>query len=182
MSRLGKVPITLPEGVEVSLDQQPYVKVKGPKGELEFKYHKLISVRREDGQLWGDRNEESREGKAQQGLVHRSIKNMITGVTEGFRKQLEIVGVGYRAALEGKELVLSLGYSHPVRYQIPEDININVERNVVITVEGIDKQKVGQTAAEIRSLKKPDSYKGKGIRYSGEQIKLKPGKAADMHI
>jgi len=178
MSRLGKVPIVLPDGVEVAMAEPRIMKVKGPRGELELRYHHLVGVRRQDGRLWVDRNEDSREGKAQQGLVHRLLSNMITGVTKGFQKQLEIVGVGYRAAVEGKELVLALGYSHPVRYQIPEGIKISVERNTLITVEGIDKQKVGQTAAEIRKFRKPDSYKGKGIRYLGEKVRLKPGKAA----
>jgi len=177
MSRMGKVPIVPPKGINVTFDDGN-VTVKGPKGELSLKYSDLVNLRKEKDEIWVDRVNDDRNSKAQQGLVHRMMSNMITGVGEGFKKQLEIVGVGYRAAVEGKNLVLTLGYSHPVNYGIPEDIKISVDKNTVIIVEGIDKQRVGQVAAEIRAWRKPDSYKGKGIRYAGEHVRLKPGKAA----
>jgi len=178
MSRMGKVPIVQPDGVTVTLIDPNGVTVKGPKGELGLKFSPLVNLRREDSKFWVDRVTESRRAKAQQGLVHKLINNMITGVTVGFKKELEIIGVGYRAAIEGKELVMTLGYSHPVSYAVPPDVQIKVDKNTLIMVEGIDKQRVGQVAAEIRAWRKPDSYKGKGIRYVGEYVRIKPGKAA----
>jgi len=177
MSRMGKVPLVPPDGVTVKVDDKGHLTIKGPKGELSLDFSLLIKVRQEDGKFWIDRLRESRKAKAQQGLVHRLFSNMITGVTKGFRKELEIVGVGYRAAVEGKELVLSLGYTNPVHYAIADDVKVSVDKQI-IAVEGIDKQRVGQVAAEIRKWRKPDNYKGKGIRYVGERVKIKPGKAA----
>lgn len=177
MSRMGKIPIVPPTGVTVNIDKGA-VKVKGPKGELSYQSTNLISLRRDGDNIWVDRASEQKNSKAHQGLAHRLISNMITGVTDGFKKQLSIVGVGYKAAVEGNELVLALGFSHPVKYSIPADIKISVEKNTMIAVEGTDKQRVGQVAAEIRKLRKPDNYKGKGIRYIDEHVRIKPGKSA----
>ncbi len=178
MSRMGKVPIIPTDGATVTLSAANSLNVKGPKGELSLNFSPLVKIRQENEKFWVDRLAESRRAKAQQGLVHRLLSNMIAGVTKGFKKELEIVGVGYRAAVEDKELVMTLGYSQPVRYPISPDIKISVDKNTIITVEGIDKQRVGQVAAEIRAWRKPDTYKGKGIRYVGEYVRTKPGKAA----
>jgi len=178
MSRMGKVPIAPPAGVTVSLSDEGRIGVKGPKGELSANCSSLINVRKDGDKIWVDRADDEKKTRALQGLTHRLITNMITGVTKGFQKELEIVGVGYRAAVEGKDLVLSLGFSHPVRYPIAPDIRIKVDKQTIIIVEGIDKQRVGQVAAEIKKFRKPDAYKGKGIRYVGEHIRIKPGKAA----
>jgi len=178
MSRMGKIPIVPPAGVTVTLGDLGRISVKGPKGELNMNCSPLINVRKEADKIWIDRVNEEKKTRAQQGLVHRLLSNMIAGVTTGFKKELEIIGVGYRAAVEGKELVLSLGLSHPVRYPIDPGIQIKVDKQTIITVEGIDKQRVGQVAAEIRAFRKPDAYKGKGIRYVGEHVRIKPGKAA----
>ena len=176
MSRMGKVPIIQPDGVTVTLTGPNHVAVKGPKGELGLKFSPLVNFRREDNKFWVDRVGESRRAKAQQGLVHKLVNNMITGVTVGFKKELEIIGVGYRAAIEGKELVMTLGYSHPVRYAVPPDVQIKVDKNTLIMVEGIDKQRVGQTAAEIRAFRPPEPYKGKGVRYTDEYVVRKEAK------
>jgi|SRR3989344_3159622 len=177
MSRIGKQPIVIPEGVEVK-QQDGTVIVKGPKGELSQKLHSNISIEQKDGKvLVLVKNKEEKSDQALWGLFRRLIFNMVSGVTAGFSKQLEVNGVGYRATVAGKTLNLQLGYSHPVNYKFPEGIEIIVEKNL-ITVSGADKQVVGQTAAEIRALRKPEPYKGKGIKYIDEVIRRKVGKAA----
>lgn len=175
MSRIGKRPIPIPQGVEVKIDGA-LVEVRGPKGTLSHEVPPEIEVGVSDGQIWVRRKDESRRAKALHGLNRTLIANMVEGVTKGFEKKLEIVGVGYRAALEGKALKLTLGYSHPVIYPTPEGIEISVDNPTSITVRGIDKQRVGQVAAEIRALRPPEPYKGKGIRYAGEEIRRKAGK------
>lgn len=175
MSRIGRKPIPIPQGVQVRIERD-LVEVKGPKGVLSHRIPPEIEVSVEDGEIRVRRKVENKRGKSLHGLTRSLIANMVQGVTEGFEKRLEIVGVGYRAQLEGKALRLSLGYSHPVIYSIPEGIEIQVPQPTKIVVRGIDKQKVGQVAAEIRALKKPDAYKGKGIRYEGEVVRLKAGK------
>ncbi len=175
MSRIGRKPIPIPQGVEVKVEGEQ-VLVKGPKGALSQKIPFEIEVKVLDGEVKVDRKVETRRARALHGLMRSLIANMVQGVTQGFEKRLEIVGVGYRAQLEGRTLRLALGYSHPVLYPIPEGIEIEVPQPTKIVVKGIDKQKVGQVAAEIRALREPDSYKGKGIRYEGEVVRLKVGK------
>jgi len=177
MSRVGKRPITIPEGVKIQLKGDS-LRVQGPKGSLEHRIPKGIKVEVEDGKIRVLRQSDRRQHKSLHGLTRSLVSNMVTGVTEGFKKSLEIVGVGYRAEVKGKVLNLVLGYSHPINYPIPEGISIGVERNVLITVEGIDKQIVGQIAAEIRSFRKPEPYKGKGVRYVGERVRKKVGKGS----
>lgn len=175
MSRIGRKPIPIPQGVEVKLEGEQ-VMVKGPKGVLSQRVLPEIEVKVLDGEVRVERKVETRRARALHGLMRSLIANMVHGVTQGFEKRLEIVGVGYRAQLEGRTLRLALGYSHPVLYPIPEGIDIEVPQPTKIVVKGIDKQKVGQVAAEIRALREPDSYKGKGIRYEGEVVRLKVGK------
>ena len=175
MSRIGKKPVAVPQGVTVSIDGQT-VSVKGPKGELQTKLVDLVSVKLEDGQVIVTPRNETRQARSAWGLCRTLVANLITGVTEGFTKTLEITGVGYRAAVEGKGLKLNLGYSHDVIYDIPDGITITTPRPTQIVVAGIDKQRVGQVAAEIREWRKPEPYKGKGIRYEGEYIFRKEGK------
>lgn len=177
MSRIGRQPIPIPSGVEVDLEGE-VLKVKGPRGSLEHRIPKSLKVEIQQGSIRLLRESDHRQVRALHGLTRTLVANMITGVTQGFRKSLEIVGVGYRAEVVDGVLQMSLGFSHPVRYPIPEGISITVDRNVIITVEGIDKQKVGQVAAEIRDFKRPDVYKGKGIRYVGEQVRKKVGKGS----
>jgi large subunit ribosomal protein L6 len=175
MSRIGKAPIELPQGVEVQIDGG-VVRVKGPKGELSQRIRPEAEVRLEDGQLLVTRKAESQQHRAYHGLTRALVANMVEGVSTGFRKALEIVGVGYRAEKKGDALVLTVGYSHEVRYPEPEGITITTPAPTQIVVEGIDKQKVGQVAAELRSVRPPEPYKGKGIRYKGEQVRRKAGK------
>ncbi len=175
MSRIGKLPIAIPDGVQVSVDDRS-VKVKGPKGELSHRIPTQISAVLEDGHLVVGRANESRQSRALHGLNRSLIANMVEGVVNGFDRTLEIVGVGYRAELKGRNLTLSLGYSHPVIFQAPPDVDLEVDGGNRITVRGIDKQLVGQVAAVIRSFKKPEPYKGKGIRYDNEQVRRKAGK------
>jgi large subunit ribosomal protein L6 len=163
--------------VEVHLEGE-VLRVKGPRGVLEHRIPRNIRVEVDGGLIRIDRENEQRQVRALHGLTRTLVANMVTGVTDGFRKALEVVGVGYRAEVAGGVLQMSLGYSHPVRYQIPEGISVTVERNVIITVEGIDKQRVGQVAAEIRSSRRPDVYKGKGVRYVGEKVRKKVGKGS----
>lgn len=178
MSRIGKTPITIPSGVEISVSGST-VAVKGPKGTLNHELPEQISVSQEDGTLTLDRANDDRESKALHGLTRSLINNMVEGVSEGFKKELEIVGVGYRCQAKGKDaLEFQLGFSHPVNVKAPEGIEFEVPQQTQIIVSGIDKQVVGQVAAEIRALKKPEPYKGKGIRYAGEHIIRKAGKAA----
>jgi large subunit ribosomal protein L6 len=177
MSRIGKKPVQIPAGVTVTLDGTT-VSVKGSKGELTRTFSDLVSITQEGDVLNVARVDESKESNAQQGLVRTLVHNMVVGVSEGFEKKLELTGVGYRAALKGKDLDLSLGYSHPVIFACPENISFEVPDNTHITVKGISKEQVGQVAAEIREKRPPEPYKGKGIHYEGEHIRRKLGKAA----
>ncbi len=177
MSRIGKKPVLVPAGVTVTVDNTT-VTVKGPKGELTRTFSELISIKEEGEELLVVRNDDTTDSNAQQGLTRTLLHNMVVGVSEGFEKKLELTGVGYRATLKGKDLDLSLGYSHPVIYPAPENISFFVPDNTHITVQGISKEQVGQVAAEIRMKRPPEPYKGKGIHYEGEHIRRKLGKAA----
>jgi large subunit ribosomal protein L6 len=177
MSRVGQAPIRIPDGVEVSITART-VRVKGPKGELERVLPDEISAETVDGEVRVARAKESREVRALHGLARSLISNMVIGVTEGFEKRLEIHGVGYRAAKQGNGLELAVGFSHSVRKAAPPGIEFEVPAPTRITVRGIDKELVGQVAAEIRAIRKPEPYKAKGIRYEGEYIRRKAGKAA----
>ena len=177
MSRIGKNPIPIPSGVTVKIDGTSSV-VKGPKGEHTHHIPEGLSYEEKDGQLEITRPDDSKTMRARHGLVRALIANQVHGVTEGFTKELEIIGVGYRAAVKGKVLDLQLQFSHPLEYPIPEGITIECPEPTKIVVSGMDKQRVGQVAAEIRSFRKPEPYKGKGIRYAGEHIVRKAGKAA----
>jgi large subunit ribosomal protein L6 len=178
MSRIGKKPIELPKGVEVKQDGNA-VNIKGPKGTLTTSLIPGITVKVENNVVQFTRANEEQKSRAFHGLVRALVANNVRGVSEGFKRELDIVGVGYRAEVKGKEVVFQLGYSHPVRFPIPQGIEVTVDaKSGHIVVTGIDKQKVGQTAAEIRSLREPDPYKGKGIKYSDEVIRRKAGKAA----
>ncbi len=177
MSRIGLKPIELPAGVEVEVDGNNLVTVKGPKGELQEQISSLINIEVSDGELRVSRAADSREERSQHGLARTLIANMVTGVTDGFEKKLQLEGVGYRAEKQGSKLVMSLGYSHPVEMEDPEGITTEVPSATEIVVKGIDKVLVGNYAADIRSWRKPEPYKGKGIRYSGEVIRRKEGKA-----
>jgi large subunit ribosomal protein L6 len=178
MSRIGKKPIELPKGVEVKQEGNA-VTIKGPKGSLSTTLVAGIGVKVEKNVLQFTRGDEEGKTRAFHGLMRALVANNVRGVSEGFKRELDIVGVGYRAEVKGKEVVFQLGYSHPVRFSIPQGIDITVDaKSGHIVVSGIDKQKVGQTAAEIRSLREPDPYKGKGIKYSDEVIRRKAGKAA----
>ncbi|MDY2787833.1 MAG: 50S ribosomal protein L6 [Atopobium sp.] len=177
MSRIGKKPVQIPSGVTVTVDGSK-VSVKGSKGELSRTFSELVSIAQEGEEILVSRVDDSTESNAQQGLVRTLINNMVIGVSAGFEKQLELTGVGYRAALKGKDLELSLGYSHPVPYAAPEGITFEVPDNTHINVKGISKEQVGQVAAEIRAKRAPEPYKGKGIHYVGEHIRRKLGKAA----
>jgi large subunit ribosomal protein L6 len=177
MSRIGKQPITIPSGVEVTLDGN-HVTVKGPKGTLEHDVPESIAIAREGDDLVVTRPDDERENRSLHGLTRTLVANMVQGVTGGFTKELEIVGVGYRAEAQGpSSLRLALGYSHPVLVQAPDGITFDVPTPTRIVVKGIDKEKVGQTAADIRALRKPEPYKGKGVKYAGEKILRKAGKA-----
>ena len=177
MSRIGKKPVQIPAGVEVAVDGS-HVTVKGPQGQLELDVYNKLDVTVEDGVLIVSRPDDERETRARHGLTRALIQNMVTGVSEGYTKQLELAGVGYRVQLKGKNLEMSLGYSHPVLYDAPEGITFEVPDNTHINVKGINKQQVGQVAAEIRGKRPPEPYKGKGIHYVGEHIRRKLGKAA----
>jgi large subunit ribosomal protein L6 len=176
MSRIGRMPIGVPSGVDVSIDGSEVV-VTGPKGTLRHMVAAPIEVSKNDGVITVTRPNDEGQVRALHGLSRTLIANMITGVTEGYRKTLEIVGVGYRVTAKGKDLEFSLGYSHPVPVVPPEGITFRVEAPTRFVVEGIDKQQVGEVAANIRKLRKPDPYKGKGVRYQGEQVRRKVGKA-----
>jgi large subunit ribosomal protein L6 len=177
MSRIGKMPVTIPAGVDLNISGA-HVEVKGPKGSLTHELPELVSVRTEDGRALVERADDTREARALHGLTRALLQNMVTGVSDGFRKQLDIVGVGYRATAKGPtSLELQLGYSHPIAVEAPDGITFEVPAQNQIHVVGIDKQKVGQVAAEIRQLRKPEPYKGKGIKYAGERILRKAGKS-----
>lgn len=177
MSRVGLAPITIPAGVDVSIGTGK-ISVKGPKGQLERAFPEEISVEQTDGELRVSRSKDSREVKALHGLFRSLIANMVEGVTNGYEKKLEIHGVGYRVAKQGNDLEFSVGFSHTVKKTAPSGIEFDVPQPTRITVKGIDKELVGQVAAEIRAIKKPEPYKAKGIRYEGEHIRRKGGKAA----
>ena len=177
MSRIGRTPINIPNGVEVKIEDGNVVTVKGPKGQLTKKFHPELDIKIEDNQIKVERPNDTAFMRAIHGTTRALLNNMVKGVSEGFTVELEIYGIGYRANMKGKTLELQLGYSHPVIYEPPEDIQITVEGQNIIKVSGIDKEKVGQVAATIRDFRRPDPYKGKGVRYRGEQLKLKPGKS-----
>jgi large subunit ribosomal protein L6 len=176
MSRIGKRPIAIPAGVEVTLDGQD-VRVKGPRGELSRRLHRDVIVRREDGMVVVERPSDGPEHRSLHGLSRTLVANMVEGVTTGFTKILEIVGVGYRAETKPFGLTLALGYSHPIDYKAPEGITLRAVNPTTVEVSGTDKEVVGQVAAEIRSLRPPEPYKGKGVKYQGEVIRRKAGKA-----
>ncbi len=175
MSRVGKLPIAIPSGVTITLDPST-IKVAGSKGELSTPQLDGITVAQVDGQIVVSRANDEPKVRAKHGLIRALINNMVVGVTEGYSKKLELNGVGYRVAAQGTDLKLNLGFSHDVMYKVPQGVQVLVEQNNM-TVSGIDKQQVGQVAAEIRSLKKPEPYKGKGIKYAGERILRKSGKS-----
>jgi len=177
MSRIGKLPVTVPSGVDVNVDGQA-VTVKGPKGSLSHVVSEPLTIERaDDGSVAVVRPDDERLSKSLHGLTRTLIANMVTGVTTGYEKQLEIVGVGYRVQAKGKNLEFSVGYSHAVLVEPPEGISFVVESPTKFAVQGIDKQQVGQVAANIRKIRKPEPYKGKGIRYAGEHVRRKVGKA-----
>jgi large subunit ribosomal protein L6 len=176
MSRIGKLPVAVPSGVEVTIDGQ-HISVKGPKGTLEHIIAEPITVDRDDdGTLLVKRPNDERTSKALHGLTRTLVNNLVVGVTAGYEKKLEIHGVGYRVAAKGSDLEFALGYSHPVKIEAPDGITFKVESPTRFSVSGIDKQKVGQISAVIRKLRRPDPYKGKGLRYEGEKIRRKVGK------
>ncbi|MEO3385984.1 50S ribosomal protein L6 [Mesorhizobium sp. CAU 1741] len=175
MSRIGKKPVPVPQGVTADVSGQT-VTAKGPKGELKFVVNDEVLVKLEDGEISVTPRDESKEARSKWGMSRTQIENILRGVKDGFEKKLEINGVGYRAALQGKNLQLALGFSHDVVYQTPEGISITVPKPTEIVVNGIDKQAVGQVAAEIRKYRGPEPYKGKGVKYAGERIVRKEGK------
>jgi large subunit ribosomal protein L6 len=186
MSRIGRTPITVPPKVQVNWNENNFVTVKGPKGELSYQVPPELTLQMENGVLTVSRPSDSKPHKAMHGLYRTLINNMVVGVTNGYKKDLEIHGVGYRAAKVGDNLVIQVGYSHPVEVQPPAGITLNVEgvdaatKATKVSVSGIDKQLVGEVAAQIRSIRKPEPYKGKGIRYAGEAIRRKAGKAGKV--
>ncbi len=175
MSRVAKNPVTVPKGVEVNISADA-VSVKGPKGQLSFTVHPLVKVRQQDDTLHFEANATSKFARALSGTMRSVVDNMVNGVSKGFEKKLTIVGVGYRAAVQGKNLNLTAGFSHPVAYAVPEGITIETPSQTEIVVTGVDKQKVGQVAAEIRAYRPPEPYKGKGIRYADEHVARKEAK------
>jgi large subunit ribosomal protein L6 len=179
MSRVGRLPIVIPSGVDVDVSDH-HVVVRGPKGTLERDIAPLLSVVREDGQLRVERPSEDKRARELHGLTRTLINNMIVGVTEGYRRGLEIQGVGYRAQLVGTRLQLNLGYSHPIEIDPPEGIAFEVENPTRLAVTGIDKELVGRVAAKVRACRKPEPYKGKGVRYAGEVVRRKAGKAGKV--
>jgi large subunit ribosomal protein L6 len=179
MSRIGRLPIAVPSSVDVTIDG-PQVTVKGPKGTLSRRLHPDMTVSREDANLVVSRPTEQKTHKQLHGLTRTLVNNMVVGVTDGYRKGLEITGVGYRATLNGRKLTLNLGYSHPIEIEPPEGISFEVENPTRLAVIGIDKELVGQVAAQVRATRKPEPYKGKGVRYAGEQVRRKAGKAGKI--
>ncbi|GAB4383054.1 MAG: 50S ribosomal protein L6 [Elainellaceae cyanobacterium] len=176
MSRIGKRPISLPDKVTVTIDGQ-HVAVKGPKGELSRTLPREVEVVQENGTLLVNRRDESRVARQRHGLCRTLVANMVEGVSKGFQKRLEIQGVGYRAQVQGRNLNLNVGYSHPVQIEPPEGVQLTVENNTNVIVAGIDKEIVGNISARIRAVRPPEPYKGKGIRYAGEVVRRKAGKA-----
>jgi large subunit ribosomal protein L6 len=179
MSRIGRLPITVPSSVDVTIDGRQLT-VKGPKGTLSRSLHPDITVSREDDNLVVTRPTEQKTHKQLHGLTRTLVNNMVLGVTDGYRKGLEITGVGYRATLNGRKLTLNLGYSHPIEIEPPDGISFEVENPTRLAVVGIDKELVGQIAAQVRSTRKPEPYKGKGVRYAGEVVRRKAGKAGKI--
>jgi len=181
MSRIGKSPVNIPSGVNVKLDGN-IITVKGSKGELTQEIESCVSIAIEDNQVTLSRESESPAHRAKHGLYRALLNNMVVGVSEGYKKELEIIGVGYRATATGQMLELALGYSHPIVFELPKEIKVSADtqkgKAPIVTLESIDKQLLGQVAAKIRSLRKPEPYKGKGVRYLGEEIRRKAGKAA----
>ena len=178
MSRIGNKAITIPAGVEINIGSGNEVTVKGPKGTLTKTFSPLMDIKMDDGILTVERPNEEKHTKQLHGTTRALLNAMVVGVNEGFTKQLKIVGIGYRAALAGNKLTLNVGYSHPVDFEIPSDIKVEVPDERTITISGIDKQHVGQFAAVVRATKKPEPYGGKGIRYEDEQVRRKEGKTA----
>ncbi len=178
MSRIGKLPVEIPDGVTVEVKPGNNVVVKGPKGTLEFTFNPKLTIKVEGNKVVVERPTDEKQMRALHGTTRALINNMVIGVSKGFEKVLEVKGLGYRAFVKGNTLELHLGFSHPVLYSIPEGISIEVDRENNIFIRGIDKQKVGQVAAEIRSFRPPEPYKGKGIRYRGEKVLMKAGKSA----
>lgn len=176
MSRIGKLPVSVPAGVTITVKDGNVVTVKGPKGELTQQLSKEMIIEQEDGKLTVKRPSDSKQHRALHGLTRTLINNMVVGTTAGFTKNLEIVGVGYRAQMQGSKLVLNLGYSHPVEFESTSDIKFETPAPTKIIVSGIDKQKVGQVAADIRAVRSPEPYKGKGVRYENEVVRRKEGK------
>ncbi|MFP5331876.1 MAG: 50S ribosomal protein L6 [Acidimicrobiia bacterium] len=176
MSRVGKMPVEVPSGVDLKIEGNT-VSVKGPKGELSREFHERVTLTVEDGVVTVSRANDERESRALHGLSRALLANMVTGVSAGYRRELEIVGVGYRAALKGSDLEMQLGFSHPVTVQAPEGITFEVPEPTKVAVIGIDKELVGQVAANIRKIRPPEPYKGKGVRYAGEHVRRKAGKA-----
>ncbi len=176
MSRIGNKEIVLPEKVKLEVEADGRVRVEGPKGTLEWTLPKVVKTKIEDQKVTFEREGETRATKALHGLARALVANMVTGVSQGFKRDLEIQGVGFKAAVQGDKLNLSIGYSHPVLFDIPKEVKVTVSDNTKISIEGIDKQIVGQCAANIRAYYPPEPYKGKGIRYAGEQVRRKEGK------
>ena len=176
MSRIGRLPVAIPSGVDVKIDGQT-VSVKGPKGHLSRTFHENMKIGRDDGKISVQRADDTQVNRALHGLTRTLIANMVTGVTTGFAKDLEISGTGYRAVLQGKKLTLALGFSHPIEYRAPAGVKLTAPQPTQIIIDGADKEKVGQVAAELRNLRPPEPYKGKGIKYQGEVIRRKAGKA-----
>lgn len=177
MSRIGNKPVAVPNGVTVTVNDDHFV-VKGPKGQLQQKIANGIAFDIQSDTVKVNRENDSKPFRANHGLMRALLNNMVTGVTEGFERKLEINGVGYKASTQGNKAVFNLGYSHPIELPFPEGVTIAVDKNTLVTVSGIDKEKVGQCASEIRGFRPPDSYKGKGVRYQGEYVRLKTGKSA----
>ncbi|MEX1376590.1 MAG: 50S ribosomal protein L6 [Eubacteriales bacterium] len=178
MSRIGRQPVEIPAGVTVKIEDDNIVVVKGPKGELKQKVNSAITVEVKDNQINFTRPDDKKENRSMHGLYRALVNSMVLGVTEGFQKELQIVGVGYRAQVKGKDLELNMGYSHPVVMKAPEGITFETPSNTQIFVKGIDKQLVGQVAADVRDVRKPEPYLGKGIRYANEYVRRKEGKSA----
>lgn len=177
MSRIGKLPIQIPEGVTIDINDNREIKVKGPKGELSFNFGYEVDIKQEEKELIVEKKGKTKQAAALWGTTRAMVSNIINGVAEGFKKELELNGVGYKMAVQGRKVVLNLGYSHPIEKEIPEGLEVKIDKNI-LSVEGIDKQKVGQFAAEIRAERKVEPYKGKGFRYVGEQVIKKEGKRA----
>ena len=184
MSRIGNAPIEIPEGVSIEVGNDHVVTVKGPKGELTQKVNPAIKVKQEDNRIILERTSESREDRSMHGLYRSLINNMVIGVSKGYEIQLEFVGVGYRAEAQGQRLEMSLGYSHDIVMELPDEVKVEAKTerrsNPIVTLTSIDKQLIGHVASKIRSLRKPEPYKGKGIRFVGEHIRRKAGKAASV--